>query len=223
VTTAGVGWLIKQQRFTVLQLALLVGTTSGCIIAASESVADTVESQRSELFTVAFALLSTVGMSSRNVALKNTSGEDDFYVELFVVYGAGAFVLALFFVLDFVFVEFSFESLEFEGAHVGASFGLFALYNILSWTVMARVGVFTHSVLNVSKRIFIITASVVLKEVAATPMLVVGCCITITSTLAFSQLNTAKTNERARFLSVFNILPVCLLCIVNAMRIFRNT
>jgi drug/metabolite transporter (DMT)-like permease len=94
--------------------------------------------------------------------------------------------------------------IQFEPGSIGSYIGLvglfvlngtmFALYNLVSYLVLRRTDLVTHSVLNAFRRVFIILFTTFYFHLSLSPFNVLGVCIAVMGVLAFGY-SKAKDNK----------------------------
>lgn len=96
------------------------------------------------------------------------------------------------------------SGIHFERGSIGSVIGIgglfvlngmmFALYNLVSYLVLRRTDLVTHSVLNAFRRVFIILFTTLYFHLSLSPFNVLGVCIAVVGVLAFGY-SKAKDNK----------------------------
>jgi drug/metabolite transporter (DMT)-like permease len=183
-------WVWQGQVMSIYQVLAIFVAVVGCILVA---IAEKGESTTIKtILPIAFACVSSCAMSCRNVLLKlEKNDQSSFFADLIVIYGLASCAMLAITMVDVVYGD---VGTVFD-MRVAISCAAFGAYNTLSLAVMSNVGVVFHSLLNMSKRVFILIAGV-LTTLQVSALLFGGLVLTTTGTVLFSRVKTPKSENK---------------------------
>lgn len=226
LATAVLLWLLFDHRLVARQLVALAAATIGCSMVAYTEYGNVHEMKLPSLM---FAVVSSWSMSYRNVLLKlapqpapvdNTkssstvSSTAHIADELLTIFCLGGALLVPLTITEAVLLQ-DFGSVEPMGLSSALSF---ALYNVTSIFVMAHVGVLMHSVLNVTKRLFIMIASLLASPLIPSPVFWVGVLFAIAGNVGTSK-SAGNPSDGSPHSTKMNVIAAILLVAPIALKL----